>query len=68
LAGKPVHSLLGALCFCVALTAAYWRNGVVPDPLLAGASAPLVFIGITTLAVVGYSVIVAVSLPSRRDA
>jgi hypothetical protein len=68
LAGKPMHSLLGALCFCLALTAAFWRNGVVPDPLLAGASAPLVFLGITTVAALCYAVIVAVSFPSRRDA
>ena len=68
LAGKPVQSLLGVFSFGFALTSVYWRNGVVPDPLLAGASAPLFFLGIGSLALAGYAMAVAVSLPSRRDA
>jgi len=68
LAGKPVQSFLGVFYFGLALTSFYWRNGVVPDPLLAGASAPLLFVGIGSLALAGYAMTVAVSLPSRRDA
>ena len=68
LAGKPIQSLVGVFCFGLALISVYWRNGVVPDPLLAGVSAPLVFLGIAAVALLGYAVTVAVSLPSRRDA
>ena len=67
LAGKPVQSVVGTLCFGLALASVYWKDGVVPDPLIAGASAPLVFLGVAVLAVSGYALAVAVSLPSRRD-
>ncbi len=68
LARRPVQSLVGAFCFALALISVYWRNGVVPDPLVAGASASLVFLGVATLAALGYATAVAVSRPSRTDA
>jgi tetratricopeptide (TPR) repeat protein len=68
LAGKPVQSVVGALCFGLVLASVYWKDGVVPDPLVAGASAPLVFLGVAVLAALGYALAVAISLPSRRDA
>ena len=67
LAGKPVRSLVGTLCFSLALASVYWRGGVVPDPLVAGDSAPLVFLMIAILAGLGYAVSVAISLPSERE-
>jgi hypothetical protein len=37
---RPVRGWLGAICFSLAGAAVLWRDGVVPDPLVAGAAAP----------------------------
>jgi hypothetical protein len=66
LAKRPLNSLLGAVFFSVALAAILWREGIVPDPLVAGAAAPFAFLGVATLASLGYAAVVATSLAARR--
>jgi hypothetical protein len=66
LARRPLRSLLGTLLFAIALGALVWREGVVPDPLVAGAAGPLAFFCIAILAGVAYAIVVATSLASRR--
>ena len=68
LAARPIHSLLGALFFAVAASSILWREGVAPDPLLAGATAPIVFIGTAAIALGAYAIAVATSLAARRKA
>ncbi len=68
LAGRPLRCWIGALCFALAAGACLWRHGVVPDPLVAGAAAPLVFLGVAALASVGYGLVVWASLVTRRQA
>ena len=45
-----------------------WRGGVVPDPLVAGASATFTFAGLALIAALAYAGVVATSLASRRSA
>ena len=66
LARRPLLSLLGALFFAFAACAVAWREGVVPDPLVAGAAAPLAFLGAATLAMLGYAAVVGAALAARR--
>ena len=49
-----------------ALVFAVFRDGVVPAPLVAGASAQLLFLGIAAMSALSYTVAVAVSIGSRR--
>jgi tetratricopeptide (TPR) repeat protein len=66
LADRPVRGWLSACCFSLAGAAVLWRDGVVPDPLVAGAAAPAVFLGIAALAAIAYLVAVATSLAAQR--
>ena len=66
LARRPLISLLGALFFAFAACAMVWREGVVPDPLVAGAAAPFAFLGAAVLAALGYAAVVGVALAARR--
>lgn len=66
LARKPVAGLLGALFFALALGALFWREGAVPDPLVAGAAGPIAFLGFAALCGIGYAVVVGSSLVARR--
>ena len=67
LARRPLSSLLGTFFFALAIAAVFWRGGIVPDPLVAGAAAPFAFLGIAALAGVCYAIVVAKSL-SRQQA
>ena len=67
LARRPLASLLGTFFFVLTLAALFWRGGVVPDPLVAGAAAPLAFLGLATLAGIAYAVVVATSLARQRS-
>jgi tetratricopeptide (TPR) repeat protein len=66
LARRPVRGLFGAICFCVAAAALWWRDGVVPDPLVAGAAGPFALACLASLAGLAYAVSVGASLASRR--
>ena len=52
-AERPLLCWLGATYFSLACAALFWRDGVVPDPLVAGAVAPAVFIGAAAGGAVG---------------
>jgi tetratricopeptide (TPR) repeat protein len=62
ISGRPLRGLLGAVCFALAGAAALWRGGIVPDPLVAGAAAPVAFLGVAALAAVLYAASIAMSL------
>jgi hypothetical protein len=64
---RPLLCWLGATYFSLACAALFWRDGVVPDPLVAGAVAPAVFVGAAAFAAVGYAIAVAASLAARRQ-
>ena len=66
LARRPLLSLLGALFFALAACALVWRDGVVPDPLVAGAAAPFAFLGAAVLCALGYALVVGAALAARR--
>jgi tetratricopeptide (TPR) repeat protein len=61
----PWASFIGSLSAAVAILAVVWRNGVSPDPLIAGAVAPMAFGLIAVLAVFCYGASVAFSLAAR---
>jgi ABC-type Fe3+-siderophore transport system permease subunit len=65
LARCPWASFIGALSGAIAIMAIFWRNGVTPDPLIAGAAAPMAFGLISALALCCYSGSVAFSLAAR---
>ena len=67
LADRPLLSWLGAFSFALAAAAIVWRGGVVPDPGVAGAAAPAVFLGTAALAAILYAIAVATSLAARRQ-
>jgi tetratricopeptide (TPR) repeat protein len=66
LSRRPLLSLLGALFFSFAACAVVWREGVVPDPLVAGAAAPIAFLGAAGLAALGYALVALAALAARR--
>jgi len=66
LARRPVRGLFGAVCFCVAAAALIWREGVVPDPLVAGTAGPFALACVASLAGLAYAVSVGTSLAVRR--
>jgi hypothetical protein len=68
LAGRPLRCLFGSFFAILALFALYWRNGVVPDPLVAGATAPLAALCVAMVSLVAYVILVAASLRARRSA
>jgi len=65
LSSCPWASLIGALSAAVGVLAVVWRNGVTPDPMVAGAVAPLAFGSIAVLALFCYGATVAFSLAAR---
>jgi tetratricopeptide (TPR) repeat protein len=65
LSRSPWAAFIGALSAPIAIMAIVWRNGVMPDPLIAGAAAPMVFGLISVLALLGYGASVAVPLSAR---
>ena len=66
LAGSPGRSLVASLLIALAVAAAALQGGAVPDPLVAGATAPFVFLHVATLALLSYALIVATALAARR--
>jgi hypothetical protein len=66
LARRPLLALLGALFFAFAACALLWRDGAVPDPLVAGAAGPFAFVGSAILCGLGYAAVVALALAARR--
>ncbi len=66
LARRPVAGLLGAFFFAVALAALLWREGAVPDPLVAGAAGPIAFFCVAGFAGLAYAVVIGTSLAARR--
>jgi tetratricopeptide (TPR) repeat protein len=68
LAKQPLHCLLGSIFAAIAVLALYWQDGVVPDPLVAGAAARFASLCIAALAMLAYAVIVLLSLATRRNA
>jgi hypothetical protein len=68
LAKRPLRCLLGSVFAAIAVLALYWRDGVVPDPLVAGATAPFAALCIAVLAMLAYVVIALLSLATRRNA
>jgi len=68
LARRPFSGLVGAVSFAVGVTCIVWRSGAVPDPLVAGAAAPLAFVGSAVVAGSAYAIVVATCLAARRRA
>jgi len=68
LANQPLRCLLGSVFAAIAVLALYWRGGVVPDPLVAGAAAHFASLCIATLAILAYAVLVLWSIATRRNA
>ena len=52
--------------FAVAAAGLWWRTGVVPDPLVAGAAGPAVLGGIAALALLIHALSIATSLTASR--
>lgn len=67
LARRPLRSLIGAVCFAVAVGALVLRDGAVPDPLVAGAAGPFAFFCVAAVSGVAYAIVVATSLAARRS-
>lgn len=66
LARRPLAALLGALFFATAAGALLWREGAVPDPLVAGAAGPMAFFCVAAVFGLAYAVVVGTSLAARR--
>jgi tetratricopeptide (TPR) repeat protein len=67
LARRPLGSLLGAFFFSLGAAALVWRGGVVPDPLVAGATAPVCFLGLAVLPALAYVAVALTALAARRS-
>jgi hypothetical protein len=68
LASRPLRGFLGAVLFALAAACIVLRDGVVSDPLVAGAAGPIAFVGLGTLAALAYVLVLATSLAARRRA
>jgi tetratricopeptide (TPR) repeat protein len=68
LSRRPLSCLLGSFFAVLVLVAVVWRNGVVPDPMVAGATAPVASLLIAALSLIAYFVVVVLSLSARRNA
>ncbi len=66
LARRPGRSLLGSLLFALAAASVAWRHGAMPDPMLAGSTAPFLFLHVGAAALLGYALLIATSLAARR--
>ena len=67
LAKRPLRGWFGAFCFALAGSAVLWRDGVVPDPLLAGPAALVVFLGTAGVCAFLYVASVVTSLAASRE-
>jgi hypothetical protein len=67
LAQRPLRCLLGSIFAAIAVLVLYWRDGVVPDPLVAGAAAPFASLCIAAIAMLAYAFIALLSLATRRN-
>ncbi len=67
LAQRPLLSLWGAIWFIVAALALAVGDRAAPDPLVAGAAGPFVFICVAVVASLGYALAVALALSARRQ-
>jgi tetratricopeptide (TPR) repeat protein len=65
LSDRPLRGLLGAICFALVVVCVLFRQGVVPDPLIAGDAAPVAFLGTAAIASLLYVACVATSM--RRE-
>jgi tetratricopeptide (TPR) repeat protein len=68
LAKRPLRCLFGSVFAVLVLMVLIWRNGVVPDPMVAGAAAPIASVLIAAISLLGYFVVVLLSLATRRNA
>jgi len=66
-AKQPLRCLLGSIFAAIAAVALYWRGGVVPDPLVAGAAAPFASVCIAALAMLAYGFTVLLALATGRN-
>jgi tetratricopeptide (TPR) repeat protein len=62
LSERPLRALFSAICFALAAACVLHREGIVPDPLVAGAAAPVAFLGTAALAGLFYVALVTTSL------
>lgn len=63
---RPWASLVGALAAGIAAWSLVYRNGVAPDPLVAGAAAPVAFCGVAVVCLCLHALTVTTSLAARR--
>jgi hypothetical protein len=66
-AGRPDRAFISILLFGWTVAALLWRNGVVPDPLVVGASGPLLLMATASLTGIGYVAIVVSNMSLRRQ-
>jgi hypothetical protein len=67
-AGRSLRTLIGSLLAALALLSVVWRGGVVPDPLVAGASSELAFLCLALTSAFVYALLAFASLVTRRNA
>jgi tetratricopeptide (TPR) repeat protein len=67
-AGRPLGALLACVLFATSGAAVAWRDGVVPDPGVAGAAGPAAFLALATVAAFAYAALVTGALAGRRRA
>jgi tetratricopeptide (TPR) repeat protein len=65
--GRPLRALGACVAFAIALGALVWRDGIVPDPQVAGAAGPAALLGLAVAAGCSYLMLVASSLAARRS-
>jgi hypothetical protein len=65
---RPVRGLATCVLFAIAVAALAWREGVVPDPDVAGLAGPAALLAIAAASGLAYVALVAASLVARRDA
>jgi tetratricopeptide (TPR) repeat protein len=65
LSARPFATLFGAFCFALAGACVVWRDGLVPDPLVAGSAATVAFFGVASIAALGHALVVLTSLSAR---
>jgi tetratricopeptide (TPR) repeat protein len=68
LAGRPFRALVASILAVAAAASLWLRNGMVPDPLVAGAAGPLWFLTVSAAAGLAYTVLTATSLGGRGRA
>jgi tetratricopeptide (TPR) repeat protein len=66
LANQPLRAFAAVVGVGVAAACLFWRDGVVPDPLIAGAAAPALFVGVAVLSLLVTAASLISSLAARR--